>query len=293
MFGKLSHNRWLKLCVGVLGALVVATSINLFVVPHGLYTSGLLGFCQLIRTILVQKLGLTPAFDVAGILYLLLNIPLLLLAWKNLGRAFVVRTLICTVSCSVFLTVIPVPAEPIIEDLLTSCLLGGIVCGFAGGLILTCGCSSGGLDILGLYLSKKGKGFTVGKFSISCNVVLYTLCLVLFDATTAIYSTIYTVFSSLFVDRFHQQSITVQVLIFTKENHPELPQFIMEQLDRGVTCWEGRGGYTGQPLEVLCVCLNKYEIEALRREVLRIDPHAFFIVQEGVQVGGNFEKHLN
>ena len=145
MFGKLSHNRWLKLCVGVLGALVVATSINLFVVPHGLYTSGLLGFCQLIRTILVQKLGLTPAFDVAGILYLLLNIPLLLLAWKNLGRAFVVRTLICTVSCSVFLTVIPVPAEPIIEDLLTSCLLGGIVCGFAGGLILTCGCSSGGI----------------------------------------------------------------------------------------------------------------------------------------------------
>ena len=149
------------------------------------------------------------------------------------------------------------------------------------------------MDILGLYLSKKGKGFTVGKFSISCNVVLYTLCLVLFDATTAIYSTIYTVFSSLFVDRFHQQSITVQVLIFTKENHPELPQFIMEQLDRGVTCWEGRGGYTGQPLEVLCVCLNKYEIETLRREVLRIDPHAFFIVQEGVQVGGNFEKHLN
>ena len=157
MFGKLSHNRWLKLCVGVLGALVVATSINLFVVPHGLYTSGLLGFCQLIRTILVQKLGLTPAFDVAGILYLLLNIPLLLLAWKNLGRAFVVRTLICTVSCSVFLTVIPVPAEPIIEDLLTSCLLGGIVCGFAGGLILTCGCSSGGCGRL-LWSGCRGLG---------------------------------------------------------------------------------------------------------------------------------------
>ena len=293
MFGKLSHNRWLKLCVGVLGALVVATSINLFVVPHGLYTSGLLGFCQLIRTILVQKLGLTPAFDVAGILYLLLNIPLLLLAWKNLGRAFVVRTLICTVSCSVFLTVIPVPAEPIIEDLLTSCLLGGIVCGFAGGLILTCGCSSGGLDILGLYLSKKGKGFTVGKFSISCNAVLYALCLVLFDAATAIYSTIYTVFNSLFLDRTHQQSITVQVLIFTREKHTELPKFIMERLERGVTYWQGYGAYTDQPLQVLCVCLSKYEIQTLQQEVRKVDPNAFFIVQEGVRVGGNFERHLN
>lgn len=292
MFSKALHNRWLRLCVGVLGELIVAASINLFIVPHNLYTGGLLGFCQLIRTVAAQNLELTPGFDFSGILYLLLNIPLLVLAWRNLGRAFVLRTITCTVCCSLFLTLIPVPAEPIIEDLLTSCLLGGIVGGFAGGMILTCGCSGGGLDILGLYLSKKGKGFTVGKFSISCNAVLYTLCLVLFDATTAIYSTIYTVFSSLFVDRFHQQSITVQVLIFTKENHPELPQFIMEQLDRGVTCWEGRGGYTGQPLEVLCVCLNKYEIETLRREIRKIDPQAFFIVQEGVQVGGHFEKHL-
>lgn len=293
MLGKLLHNRWLRLCMGILGSLIVATSINLFIVPHGLYTGGLLGFCQLIRTVITQKLGLDVGFDFSGILYLLLNIPLLILAWKNLGRAFVIRTVTCTVCCSLFLTLIPVPSAPIIEDLLTSCLLGGIVCGFAGGLILTCGCSSGGFDILGLYLSKKGKGFTVGKFSISCNAVLYTLCLVLFDAKTAIYSTIYTVFNSLFLDRFHQQGITVQVLIFTKEKHPELPKFIMEELERGVTCWEGHGGYTGQPLEVLCVCLNKYEIETLRRAVQRIDPHAFFIVQEGVRVGGNFEKHLN
>ena len=85
----------------------------------------------------------------------------------------------------------------------------------------------------------------------------------------------------------------MQVLIFTKEKHPELPQFIMERLDRGVTYWQGYGGYTGQPLEVLCVCLSKYEIQTLRQEVQRIDPHAFFIVQEGVRVGGNFEKHLN
>ena len=293
MFSKALHNRWLRLCVGVLGELIVAASINLFIVPHNLYTGGLLGFCQLIRTVAAQNLELTPGFDFSGILYLLLNIPLLVLAWRNLGRAFVLRTITCTVCCSLFLTLIPVPAEPIIEDLLTSCLLGGIVGGFAGGMILTCGCSGGGLDILGLYLSKKGKGFTVGKFSVSCNAVLYALCLVLFDASTAIYSTIYTVFSSLFLDRSHQQSITVQMLICTKGKHPELPRFIMETLERGVTCWKGHGGYTGQPLEVLCVCLNKYEIETLRREVLRIDPHAFFIVQEGVQVGGNFEKHLN
>ena len=132
----------------------------------------------------------------------------------------------------------------------------------------------------------------MGKFSISCNAVLYTLCLVLFDATTAIYSTIYTVFSSLFVDRFHQQSITVQVLIFTKENHPELPQFIMEQLDRGVTSWAAKGGWTGDDVQVLCVCLSKYEIDTLRQVMQQVDPDAFYIVQEGVHAGGNFKRHL-
>ena len=288
------HNKWLRLVMALLGELLAAGAVSLFIVPQNLYTGGLLGACQMFRTLLQTYGGVSfGAHDIAGPMYLLLNIPILLLAYKTLGRGLVVRTLICTVAYSGFYSLIPIPAAPIIEDTLTSCLLGGILCGVGSGLVLTCGCSGGGLDIVGLCLSKRGSRFTVGKFSLSFNAVLYTLCLVLFDATTAIYSTIYTVFSSLFVDRFHQQSITVQVLIFTKEHHPELPQFIMEQLDRGVTCWEGRGGYTGQPLEVLCVCLNKYEIETLRREVLRIDPHAFFIVQEGVQVGGNFEKHLN
>ena len=223
MFSKALHNRWARLGMGILGVLLMAISINLFVVPHNLYTGGLLGFCQLFRSILTQRLGVEPGFDISGVLYLLLNIPLLILAWKTMGRGFVVRTMTCTVCCSLFLTMIPVPAHPIVEDTLTSCLLGGMVNGFAGGIVLTCGCSSGGFDILGLYMSKKGKGFTVGKFSISCNAVLYALCLVLFDAATAIYSTIYTVFNSLFLDRTHQQSITVQVLIFTREKHTELP----------------------------------------------------------------------
>lgn len=293
MYGKALNNRWARLGMGILGTLIVAASINLFIVPHSLYSSGLLGFCQLIRTILTQKLGLTPGFDLSGMLYLLLNIPLLLLAWRNLGRSFVVRAVICTCCSSLFLTLIPVPAEPVIEDMLTSCMLGGIVCGFANGMILTCGCCTGGLDILGLCVSKKKQEFTVGKFNMSCNLLLYSLCLVLFDAATAIYSAIYMVFNSLFVDRFHKQSITVQVLIFTKNKNPELPKYIMEKLDRGVTFWEASGAYTGDSVRVLCVCLSKYEIEKLKTVMAELDPHAFFIVQQGVQAGGNFKKHLN
>ena len=66
----------------------------------------------------------------------------------------------------------------------------------------------------------------------------------------------------------------------------------MEKLGRGVTYWTGCGGYTGQELRVLCVCLSKYEIEDLRHAVHQMDPRAFFIIQEGVAVDGNFVRKI-
>ena len=62
----------------------------------------------------------------------------------------------------------------------------------------------------------------------------------------------------------------------------QLPRYIMEQLDRGVTSWTGRGGWTGDEVQVLCVCLSKYEIDTLQDVLRRVDPDAFYIVQEGV-----------
>ena len=191
MLDKLVHNRWPRVGAALFGSLLLALAINLFIVPQHLYTSGLLGLCQVIRTLLDTKLGIRFSnFDLAGTLYLLANLPLLLLAYKTMGRTFVAKLALCTVSNSLFLSIIPIPAEPIIPDMLTSCLVGGILAGFSNGLVLTCGASCGGLDILGLYLSKKGRGFTVGKFSLLFNAALYTLCLILFSAPTAIYSAI-------------------------------------------------------------------------------------------------------
>ena len=293
MFNKMLHHPFARVLAGVFGAFLMAVGVNLFVIPQGLYSGGMLGLSQLLRTLLQDYLHLQTPFDLSGALYLLLNIPLFALAWHSLGRAFLIRTMICTVANSLFLSLIPVPATPIVEDILTSCLIGGILVGVACGLILTCGCSTGGLDILGLFLSKKGSKFTVGRFSLSFNAVLYLACLFLFNATTAIYSAIYNVFASLFLDRLHQQNIVVQVLIFTKDKHAELTGFITEKLNRGVTYWNGHGGYTGDNVQVLCVCLSKYEVEALQVALQEIDPHAFFVVQEGVHIGGNFIRDLS
>lgn len=287
------HNRWLQLIAAVVGQFICAAALNLFIVPLGLYTGGLMGLCQLIRTLLQTYAGLNlGAYDVAGILYFLLNIPILLFAYKTLGRRMVALTLICTVAFSFFYSIIPIPAIPIVEDYLTACLLGGILAGVGNGIVLTCGGSGGGLDVVGLCLSKRGSNITVGKFSLSFNAFLYLACLFLFSPEVAIYSVIYNFFGAMVVDRMHQQNVNVQAMIFTREDESVLAQFIIEKLGRSVTHWDGVGAYTGEQVHVLCVCLSKYEIEELLHTVRTIDPNAFLVVEEGVRVFGNFPRRV-
>ena len=288
------HNRWLRLVAAVVGEFIAAAAMNLFIVPLNLYSGGAMGVCQLIRTLLQDYAGLSfGAHDIAGILYFLVNVPILVFAYLNLGRGLVARTIICTVSYSLFYSIIPVPSVPILEDYLTACLLGGILTGIGSGIVLTCGCSGGGLDVVGLCLSKRGSGFTVGKFSLTFNIFLYTACLILFDPAVAIYSVIYNFFTVMVLDRMHQQNVNVQALIFTHGDEHKLGQYVMEKLGRGVTYWSGTGAYTGEGVHVLCVCLSKYEIEEMLHAVHTIDPSAFFTVQEGVRVYGNFRRKLD
>lgn len=293
MYNKALHNRWTRTALLLLSSLLAAWSVNTFTVPQHLYSGGLLGLCQIIRTVLTTKLGIsTGTTDIAGILYLVVNVPLLILAWRTLGRTFVFKLILCTVSNSLFMTIIPVPEVPVVADRLTSCLVAAVINGLAYGIMLTCGGSTGGTDILGLILSKT-KGITVGKLGIMFNIFVYGMCLILFDTSTAIYSAIQSMAGSVFVDRMHQQNITVQALIVTKVKDESLPIWIMETIGRGATRWDGVGSYTGDDVWVLCVCLSKYEIETLQQTVHEIDPNAFIMIQEGVHTSGNFERHLS
>jgi len=287
------HNRGLRLFVALIGELIVAISVTQFIAPMNFYSGGAMGVCQLIRTLLQDYAGMDfGQTDIAGILYFLINIPILVLAYKTLGRRLVVKTMICTVAYSLMYSMLPVPVTPVIDDYLTCCLLGGILSGVGSGIVLTCGCSSGGLDIVGLCMSKRGSRFTVGKFSLTFNIFLYAACLILFSPAVAIYSIIYNYFTSIVLDKMHQQNVSVQALIFTREDESKLSDFIIEKLGRSVTYWQGIGAYTGDNVHVLCVCLSKYEIEELLHTVHAIDPHAFLTVQEGSRIYGNFPRKL-
>ena len=294
MLNTAMRSSWGKISLAVLGAFIYSLGVNLFVTPQGLITGGAMGFCQLVRSVIMQLLGIQRmTFDMAGILFYLFNIPLFFLAFRSMGKIFFRNTLICATAYTVFMSIVPIPSTPIVEDVLTSCLLGGVISGVGTGLALTSGCCGGGLDLLSLYLAKKGIRTTVGRFTLIFNIGLFLMCWVMYDVPTMIYSVLNMIFHTMAIDRAHRQSVTVQVLIFTKLESPELNRYIMDNLHRGITRWEGKGVYTGEDTHILCVCMNKYEIEDLQNFLREIDPKAFFIVQEGVHVSRNFERRLS
>lgn len=275
----------------VLGALVYAVGINLFVVPAGLYTGGLMGICQVIRTVLAQQFGMDFAgFDIAGIIYYVINIPIFIIAFTRMGKRFFFKTVVSVTAMTIFLSVIPV--FTVVEDAMASCMVGGILAGAGVGIVLRMGSSSGGMDVVGVILTKWKKNFSVGMVNLVMNLVLYAACLFLFDMQIVVYSIIYSAVHSLAMDKLHTQNINVEVNVITKADTGALEKAVLEELDRGITKWTCMGVYTNEQSHVLYILLSKYEVHRLKTIIHRYDPYAFMVVNEGVSVVGNFHKKL-
>nr|WP_243117349.1 YitT family protein [Muricomes intestini] len=274
-----------------LGAVMFAFGLNVFITPLSLYNGGFMGIAQLIRTLIIRLVPFSfGQTDIAGIVYLLLNVPLVYMAWSKMGKVFFTRSIITIIIQTVALTLLPIPSTPIIDDYLTACVIGGIIAGTGSGMVLRGGSSGGGQDILGIYFSKKFPGFSVGKIGIIINIFVYGICLMVFNVEIAIYSLIYGVIYSIACDRVHIQNINMSVMIFTKKLG--ISRAIIEQTGRGVTNWDGAGAYTNETSYILLVVISKYEVSQLKRIVRSIDPNAFMIFTEGCSVAGNFERRL-
>lgn len=280
-----------RLLGGVFGALLYAAGINLFVVPAGLYTGGLMGICQVIRTVLADYLGLRfQAIDIAGVIYYIINIPIFLVAFSRIGRMFLVKTLAAVTAITLFISLIPTMV--IVKDTMAACVVGGIISGAGVGIMLRMGSSGGGTDVVGVLLIKWKRDFSVGKVNLLVNLVLYGACIFLFDVGTVVYSVIYAAVYSVAMDKVHTQNINVEVHVITKTDTSTLEKKVFEDLGRGITKWSALGAYTYDRSHVLYIMLSKYEVNRLKTIIREYDPHAFIVVNEGVSVDGNYLKKL-
>ena len=277
--------------ISIFGAFLYAAGINLFVVPAGLYTGGVMGVCQVIRTILAEFFHLDFGnLDIAGIIYYIINVPIFIIAFTRLGRKFFAKTLITVTAITVFMSVIP--PVVIVEDVMAACIVGGIVSGAGVGILLRMGSSGGGMDVVGVLLTKWKRDFSVGKVNLLVNLVLYGTCLFLFDVEVVVYSIIYAAVYSVAMDKMHTQNINVEVNVITKAETTALEKEVFQELGRGITKWSALGAYTYDRSHVLYIMLSKYEVNQLKTIIHKYDPNAFIVVNEGVSVDGNYLKKL-
>ena len=275
-----------------IGAIMFSVGINMILSPLGLYNGGFVGIGQLGSYVLKTFFHLTfRSINVSGILYFLLNVPLFILAYRSMSRSFFRRTVYTVVLQMALLVLIPIRATPFAKDFLTACIVGGLVSGFGTGIILRAGGSGGGQDILGVYFSKRFPDFTVGKINLIINGFVYGGCALLFDVSVVVYSLIYTFVMSFIIDKVHTQNVNNTILIFSKKDG--LDAFVIREVNRGVTLWDGRGGYTQDRVNIAIVALSEYELPAVRKKLAEFDKDAFVVVSRNNSIYGNFERRLD
>lgn len=289
---EISKKTLYRIGITVLGNISYAAGVNLMINPIHLYSGGFTGIAQLIRTFLLDFLHIPQiaGVDYMGVIYFLINVPFFIMAYRVMGRKFCITTLISIAMSSFFLSVIPVPQTPIVDDRILASVAGGIASGFGAGLVLRAGSSQGGQDLIGVCLAKTHPDFKVGIIGIIISVAIYSICLFMYDVQTVLYSIIFAVMTGVFIDKVHIQNIMIECMIFTKKEG--LADAIINDLNRGATIMEGVGGYTGDGVHVIVTAITKYEEEHLRELIAGVDPDAFMIIADHVRIAGLFEKRF-
>lgn len=279
----------LSLIIG--GSLVYSIGFNMFILPCNLYNGGFLGIAQLLGYFMRNILGLSFVTDsYIGIIYFLLNIPLMLLAIRKFGKDFLVKSAVGITSYSVLLSLVPVAEYNYLPDTITACLAGGILCGLGCGMTLMSKGSGGGEGILGLLLMHRYHNMSVGKVFNIINIFVFGSCILLYDVAAAVYSIFFAVITSVVLDKAYLPSITVTMIVITKIDLVE--EVIFAAVHRGVTKIKGIGAYSGEDTNVLLTVVSKVESMKLRHLLEECDPNIFIIEYENVSVIGNFEKRL-
>ena len=232
----------------LLGALIQALAMRLFLVPAHLTSGGISGAAQIINFYTNFPIGL---------MVFLGNVPMFLLGWRYLGGArFALRTAVAIITFSLFtdLLVLFLPAEGITGDIVLECLYGGLLLGVGLGLVYRGQGTSGGSDILGRILNHKF-GISISQAYLATDTIVVLLSGLAFGWDRALYGLVAIYVSGLAAEMASEGSAIFRTVMIITSKPQEIIKQVMEQLSRGVTILQGTGGYTGEERQVLYLSL--------------------------------------
>lgn len=272
----------------VLGAAIYAVAVSCFYVPAKLMSGGATGIA-----LILNRLFSIPV----GVVMIVTNIPLFFLGYRKMGREFFILSIVGVVSSSLlidfFSLIIPeIPA--LYSDHLLSAALGGAIAGVGLGMSIAVGGSTGGSDILALLFNKHVESISVGRIILITDLVIILTGAAIFrDISAALYTFVAMYAASVALDSvLYGANIASLVFIVTQKPEP-VSLALMQDLDRGLTVMNGRGGYTGAPQNVLICAIGRRQLSHLKRIVKLNDPGAFVIVSEAKEVMGEGFKRLD
>jgi uncharacterized membrane-anchored protein YitT (DUF2179 family) len=264
------------------GCIIYTIGMNSVLIPNHWIAGGIAGFAIILHY-------WSSSLDV-GLAYFLLNLPLLIIGWFHVSRRFMWYTIFGMTFFSYTASRIQPPAVEI-HDPILAVIFGGVICGAGGGLILSSIGSAGGFDVIGVYLNKRF-GLRPGTVIFSANAVALLLCAYLFGLEMTLYSISFLFVSTKVVDLILTGFNTRKSLIIISEHSQKIAQQMLARQHRGVTFLKGEGAYNGEEREVIFTITTLTEVPKLKEMIFEIDPDAFVVVNDTLEVLGKHHGKL-
>lgn len=269
----------------VLGAVIHALAFNMFLGPNQIPMGGLSGLAQIINFLI-------PILPV-GTMNMVMNVPLLLLSGKLLGRRMLISSVVAVATSSVAIDAIGAMHDFAAMDPFLSAIFGGAMMGLGLGLISAQNATLGGTSTLARLVKIKYPWLSTGSLIMGSDVVILVLAVIAFGKLeAALYGTIALLALEMIMDKVLYGMDPSKVAYIVSEQAQEIAKVLMTEQERGVTVLRGEGAYTGDEKKILMVAFRQKDIVQIKRTVHAMDEKAFMVVVDASTVlGGGFEDY--
>jgi uncharacterized membrane-anchored protein YitT (DUF2179 family) len=267
------------------GVLSAGLGLKGFLLPNNFLDGGVMGISLLVRQLTGINLSL---------LVILINLPFIIIAYRQVSKKFALKTLVTIAGLAVALAVIEYPI--ITSDKLLIAIFGGFFLGAGIGLSIRGGSVIDGTEVLAIYSSKK-TALSVGDVILVLNIIIFSVAAYLINIETALYAILTYLVASKTVDFVvHGIEEYISVMIVSSKS-VEIQQAIINGMGRGVTVVKGKGGYGKrghqQEYDVTYTFITRLELQKLKTEIAKIDDDAFVVEHSVGDIKGGMIKKRN
>ncbi|MFL0245385.1 YitT family protein [Candidatus Clostridium stratigraminis] len=265
-------------------SLFSSIAINMFIVPHKLLSGGVSGIA-----LITQYLFYIPA----GLIIILLNIPLLILSLKELDKEFTILTLTGTICQSLFLILTRnISMVYHTNDILLSCIYGGVINGIAFGIVFSNHGSLGGTDIISMILRRR-YNLEIGNVSFGINILIVSIGSAFFGVEKGLYTLISMYIASSVLDKVIKGLDRKKMLLIVTDKEKEIIDKIHLDLHRSSTLLYGLGTYTKAEKKLVYSVVSLSQVPKAKQIVENADPYAFMSILDTSEIQGKgFKKAI-